>query len=136
MQRFKEPDPFYRVIQAIFASTLPSATTSQDARKYPCSLSNIRLLDDVTFYIVDIESGVVRQLELHHSPYVLIWIHLHLRHLQSNSLTNFTFKVTDRRIFKGDHIYLPHHAGVGLYGPLFAVLSVHHQSICIMDIKV
>ncbi|KAI9204104.1 De-etiolated protein 1 Det1-domain-containing protein [Polychytrium aggregatum] len=45
-----------------------------------------------------------------------------------------TGEITDRRIYKDDHIYLQNHSGVHLNGNLLGIVSVPHQSIYIVHI--
>ncbi len=59
-------------------------------------------LDDITFRVVEIETGTV----------------------------------LDKITYQSDYIYLNNHTGVHLYQKLFAVTSVHNQSIYINMIKV
>ncbi len=84
----------------ILASAI--ATSSPSSNDFPHSLHSINSLDDITFWIIDIQTG----------------------------------RVTGKKTFKRDYIFLTNHAGVHLFDDYLAIASVQHQSIYLCLIRV
>ncbi|CAG8576575.1 8924_t:CDS:2 [Diversispora eburnea] len=59
----------------ILASSLQSNCTPEEARLYPCSLNCIPNFDDITFYLVEISTGKVRDTRTYKNEYIHLSYH-------------------------------------------------------------